>query len=343
MSNNLKLAFVGQHEYFLPMYDEDVDDLYITRRFAAVFDQSSNNEVTPATMPDLMEFDPDVAIFFRVECFSNSLLSRLKGMKIAISTEPFPKYIDDSFHYTSDSIRRFKSFLKIAQLGFDYIFHYDATSLRFLEQMGVRLSGPFMLPVATATWRGEAPSHPDWDVIFVGRSTIHREMHFGPLKRDLRFLHISHGVVGKEALAFYSRSRIGLNVHSEPELAWEPRVQQLMAAGILVVSEPISPNDLLLPGEHYLEVRSPWETYQTCLGILESPEKFEIVRRAGHERVHRELSARKVWPTLIERCLDRDFSKPTFDLAQVRLAPLEICAEFDGFEHLLDQLRVRDA
>jgi hypothetical protein len=79
MTDNLKLAFVGQHEYFLPMYEEDVDDLYITRRFAAIFDQSSNNEVTPATMPDLMEFDPDVAIFFRVEFFPIAYCQGLKG------------------------------------------------------------------------------------------------------------------------------------------------------------------------------------------------------------------------------------------------------------------------
>jgi hypothetical protein len=79
MRDDLKLAFVGQHEYFLPMYEKDVDDLYITRRFAAIFDQSSNNEVTPATMPDLMEFDPDVATFFRVELFPIAYYQGLKG------------------------------------------------------------------------------------------------------------------------------------------------------------------------------------------------------------------------------------------------------------------------
>ena len=73
--------------------------------------------------------------------------------------------------------------------------------------------------------------------------------------------------------------------------------------------------------------------------FLANREKFEPIRRAGLDRVKRDLSARQVWPQLIERCLERGFRRATFDLGRVRLAPLEVCAEFNGFEHLLDQLR----
>jgi hypothetical protein len=51
------------------------------------------------------------------------------------------------------------------------------------------------------------------------------------------------------------------------------------------------------------------------------------------------LSARQVWPRLFERCMDRDFPRPNFDLDRFRLAPFEICAEYNGFEHLLDPFR----
>ena len=339
MSDKLKLAFVGQLEYNAPLYETDLDDLYVVRRFSPIFDPAAGHEATASTMGPLLDFNPDVAVFFRPEYFSNSLLSRLKCVKIGISTEPFPKYIDDKFHFTLDSIGRFKLFLKAAELSFKYIFHYDAASLSFLERMGIRLSGPFALPVATMTWSQSEVSDLEWDFVFIGRSTVNRERHFGALKRDLRFLHIAHGIIGKDALPYYHRSRIGLNIHSEPELAWEPRVQQLMAAGMLVVSEPISPNDLLLPDKHFLEVRDPVETYQICLKILENPGRFEAVRRAGYDRVHRELSARLVWPRFIQRCLEDDFRQPTFDLGRVRVAPLEICAELSGFEYLLDELR----
>src|SRR4029077_17499287 len=81
------------------------------------------------------------------------------------------------------------------------------------------------------------------DLTFIGRSTEHRERHFGPLKRDCNFLHIAPGVVGQEALAYYHSAPIGLNIHAEPELSWEPRVEQLMAFGPLPGREPLSPDN----------------------------------------------------------------------------------------------------
>ena len=69
------------------------------------------------------------------------------------------------------------------------------------------------------------------------------------------------------------------------------------------------------------------------------PPKYEAMRRAGYQKVMDELSACHVWPRLFERCMDRDFPRPAFDLGRFRLAPFEICAEYNGFEHLLDPLR----
>ena len=37
--------------------------------------------------------------------------------------------------------------------------------------------------------------------------------------------------------------------------------------------------------------------------------------------------------------MDWDFPRPAFDLGRFRLAPFEICAEYNGFEHLLDPFR----
>jgi hypothetical protein len=120
------------------------------------------------------------------------------------------------------------------------------------------------------------------DLTFIGRSTEHRERHFGPLKRDCNFLHIAHGVVGQEALAYYHSAPIGLNIHAEPELSWEPRVQQLMACGPLAVSEPISPNNVFTPGEHFVQTNDPNQTYQICREISAQRAKYEAMRRPGY-------------------------------------------------------------
>jgi hypothetical protein len=335
-----KVAFVGQPEYNSPLYENDLSDMYVTRNFCTLFDLKINR-MNAESMTSLIEFRPDISICFRPEYFSKELIAVLSGIKVGVSTEPFPKYVDGEFHYSLDSISRFRNFLQAAPLGFDFIFHYDSSSLSFMALMGINLSGIVALPVATRTWaavRGAERAN-NWDVVFLGRSTTHREKHFLPLKRDLRFLHIAHGITGNDVLPYYHASTIGLNVHSEPELMWEPRVQQLMAAGLLVVSEQISPNGILVPGEHFIETNDPSSTYQICKAIIEDPRQFEDIRRAGYERVRNLLSARQIWPSLISGCLGGAFPRPLFDLERVHLGPLEICAEFSGFEHLLHEFR----
>jgi Glycosyl transferases group 1 len=339
MPHRLKIAFIGQPEYNAPLYETDLDDLYEIRRFPIVLDPTKGHVATVTGMVDVINFAPDIAVFFRPDFISNDVLPRITGLKIGISTEPYPKYISGAFHYTSDSINRLKLLTRVAVHQLDYLFHYDQASLGFLELMGLRVSGAFVPPVATGVWRPPEQTSHTRDLTFIGRSTEHRERHFGALKRDCNFLHIAHGIVGQEALAYYHSAPIGLNIHAEPELSWEPRVQQLMACGLIVVSEPISPNNVFTPGEHFLETNDPSQTYQICREILTQPAKYEAVRRAGYQKVLDELSARQVWPRLFERCMDRDFPRPAFDLARFRLAPFEICAEYNGFEHLLDPFR----
>ena len=339
MRSALKVAFVGQPEYFQASYENDLDDLYHVGSFPLRFNPALDMEADASTMSDLIAFSPDITVFFRGEYISNSLISRLSGIKIGYSTEPFPKLINKRFHYTKDSIKRFKYFLRFSDRKFDFTFHYDEASRSFIELMGIRLSGYQPLPVATQTWRPQSSPVPEkWDIVFLGRSTPHREQFFGPLKRDLQFLHIAHGINGKDAMEYYNAGRIALNIHAEPELSWESRIQYLMACGRLVVSEPLSPNAYFEADRHYVEASSPGDLYEKCLKILSYETEYEVMRAAAREIVCEKLSARLVFPSLFQACVSGLFPKPSYDLHRVRLAPLEVCAEYGGFEHLLDQL-----
>jgi hypothetical protein len=170
MPQDLKIAFVAQPEYNAPLYETDLDDLYEIRRFPIVFYPAQRDVATATSMADLITLAPDIAVFFRPDFINNDVLRRLTGLKIAISTEPYPKYISGAFHYTSDSIKRLKLLTRVAVHQFDYLIHYDQASLSFLELMGLRVSGPFVLPVATRIWRPpEQPNHT--------RDLTHRALH----------------------------------------------------------------------------------------------------------------------------------------------------------------------
>jgi len=333
-----RVAFIGQLEYNLPFFESDLSEQFDAKVFHA---RASNAGFAFSTSEDgihIDEFKPDISVFFRPEFFRNEALDRLGGIKIAISTEPFPKFINGKLFFSKDSISRFKRFLAASELNFDYILHYDESSLSFMRMMGAHVSGILPLPVATGTWKPSTRSSPRWEIAFLGRSTEHRERHFGLLKRDLRFLHIAHGLTGAEALPYYHSSIIGLNIHAENEPSWTPRLQQLMSSGLLVVSEPIPPNTFFRPGEHFIEVKSPQDTYEVCRAITSEPSRYDHIRVAGMVETQKNLSAKVIWPDLFQKCASGKLTRPRFDLSLARLEPLEVCAEFNGFDHLLERL-----
>ena len=329
----MKLALVGQMEYFRCHFENDLDQLYSVRSFQLMFGVGEDYS------SDLLEFDPDITFVFRGELMPASVIEKLNGITVAYSTEPIPNIIDGSLNYTKDSLTRFRSFLETFDRDYDYVFHYDATAEPFLKTIGVTLSGFNALPIACGTYRtlGQKKSR---DILFLGRSSEHREKILGPLKRDFDVVHLSHGWPGDvrqdldALLRFVDLFKVVLNIHAENEISWEPRVQQMLACAALVVSERISPNSILQPGKHFLEVSGTEEFYETCSKIIKDPAPFEKIRMAGNREVERQLNA-KVWFKKLFHDIQRGaFKKAEFSRTDLDLAPLELALDLRGFDHL---------
>src|SRR5215475_15778386 len=65
MPQDLKIAFVAQPEYSAPLYETDLDDLYEIRRFPIVFDPPQGDWATVTGIAEVIDFAPDIAVFFR--------------------------------------------------------------------------------------------------------------------------------------------------------------------------------------------------------------------------------------------------------------------------------------
>ena len=338
-SAKLRIAFVGQEEYFKCHYETDLEDLFEVQSFQAMW------HVDPEYYSGLISFKPDITFFFRGELIPPSVIDHLKGVKVGISTEPMPKLVGPDLKYTKDSLDRFKFFLTIFERNFDYIFHYDESSKTFFESQGVSLSGFLPLPIATGTYKPLTGSAPVRDILFLGRSSEHRERFLGALKRDFDVLHLAHGwphqervrSVRRDLLPLVGNFHIVLNIHAADELSWEPRVQQMLACGALVVSEPISPNEYLKPGIHFVEANTPQGLYDTCKDILSNPQAYEGIRTAGLAEVRSRLSTKMIFGHLIEtiRSGAAAYPAPTISRFVPRLELLEVALEYKGFEHLV--------
>lgn len=308
----MKLAFVGQMEYFRFHFEDDLNELYDVKKFhLRWFDPPADY------YEDLVAFRPDFTVVFRGEFLPTALLPRLSGIKIALSSEPMPKLVDGKPIHTADSLSRFQLFLTIFDRPFDFIFHYDQSSESFFHSQGVHLSGFIPLPIATETLKPLAVA-PWRDILFFGRSTPRREDFLALLKREFDILHIAHGFPGphgsieRDFLPVVSSFRIALNIHCENELSWEPRVQQMLACGGLVVSEPLPPNPYLVAGRDYLVATSPAALYEICRDILREPAKYSHIRNSGLEQVQKHLTSKSVFPKLFSEIAGGVYPRPRF-------------------------------
>lgn len=293
-----KIAFISQPEYFRFIYEQSLDD------FADVFEFKLRMGLRPEDFAALVAYQADYNFFFRGEFVPDGVLEQLSGCNVALSSEPFPRLIDGRYEYTLDSINRYLDFRSIRNKPYDYVFHYDAASLPLLRKDGLALSGEFAFPVDTAVYNRQTRPQP-WDLFFIGRSTPHREAHFGYLKHHHQFLHICHGIFGAPLVDYLCAAKICLNVHAEDEVSWEPRMQMMLACGAFVISEKITPNAYLRPGIDYVEISSPHELHQAVEYYLQHDAERMRIAKSGYEQVQQFLNSENCFKQLIAD-LDND-------------------------------------
>lgn len=308
----LKIAFIGQPEYFQFMYENELED------FADVFKFKFEFGLNASQFKDLIDFQADYNFFFRGEFLPEVVLEQLKGVRVALSSEPFPRLVNGRYAYTSDSVQRYLCFRQIRHKPFDYIFHYDAASLPFFERDRLFVSGEFPFPVATGVYYPREESK-IWDVFFIGRSTAHRESYFGFLKHHYEFLHICHGIWGEPLVNYLCGSRICVNVHAEDEVSWEPRMQMMMACGSFVISERITPNPYLRPGVDYVEISSPQELHEAVEYFLQHNEERLKIAQSGFERVRSLLDSKTNFKKLISDIEGKKYRKFTAERGAIYL------------------------
>jgi hypothetical protein len=299
---NPKIAFISQPEYFRFIYEHDLDDLAEVSEFKLTY---SMNE---AQFSDILEFNADYNFFFRGEYVPSEVLQKLRGVNINLSSEPFPREINGHIEFSGDSLGRYSSFRMIRNKPFDYIFHYDASSLNFMKRDGLTISGDFAFPVATGVYKPIAVPK-EWDIFFIGRSTNHRERYFGPLKHNFNFLHIAHGVWGIDLVKYISASRICLNVHAENEISWEPRMQMMLACRAFIISEQITPNKYLRPGIDFILVGNQNEMIDAVSHYLLFPDERDAIALSGYNRVQELLCCRTAFDGLIEGIVMQRYPK----------------------------------
>jgi hypothetical protein len=288
----VRLAFVGQRLYFssavLAEPHDGVEPVFVDLR-------PGHDAVLRAELEALR---PDVVVCFRPELLAPGTLAGLDAVTIGYLTEPLPRPGRPSH----PDLEQRLGYLRAADpADWDRIVSYDPFFLDTVDPIlpvwraqPIPVADALFAPVRHATGRPR--------LLFAGRATPHRDAFLDPVKHDYDVVHIAHGVTDERLAEFTARSDIGINLHNEPYPNYENRVSSLLAAGLLVISETLSPRWGLGPGVDYLEIRQPWELWELVTQVARAPDAFHTMRLSARRKAER-FRASNVWPGLVREAL----------------------------------------
>jgi len=282
------VAFVGQTTFFEACSLQAPAAGLIPRFFE--FRAGGDGE---ALLAGLREFVPHVAVVFRPEVVPPGLFAELPAVTLGFLSEPLPR--GSAAH--ADLQRRMRDLRQTDASNFDRVVSFDPLIAATAGEV-LAIWRSLALPVADRFYAPVTPmAHPP-RVLFVGRSTPHREWLLAPAKLDHDLLHVAFGLSGDELVELLHRHDVALNLHNENYPSFENRVSMHLAAGHLVISEELDPQHGLEPGIDYLQVADASELRRALAVVMRFPRVHHRVRVRGRRKAEG-FRASRVYPRLI--------------------------------------------
>jgi hypothetical protein len=286
----MRIAFVGQSTFFeaCAMHEHSA-------RFQTRFIEFRDGADADAMLAALREHQPHAVAVFRPEIIPAGAFGDLRAATLGFLTEPLPRTSGRREH--PDLRKRRSDLRKLDPTNFDRIVSFDPLIVRTADRyMPVWRSLP--IPVADRLYATVRRIESTPQMLFVGRSTPHRESFLAPTKAEFDLLHIAFGVAADELEAVMREHQVAINLHNEPYPSFENRVCLHLAAGHLVISESLSPTHGLETGIDFLEVGRPDDLRRIARNLSRFPDAYHRVRVRGRRKAE-DYRASVVWPRLI--------------------------------------------
>jgi hypothetical protein len=136
--------------------------------------------------------------------------------------------------------------------------------------------------------------------LVVGHSSPRLELLLVDSKHRHEVLHVAAGLRGGALAAALAGAEVAIDVRDDELPGFGPRVALYLAAGLLLISEPLHPPHGLRPGIDHLEIHSSAELVDLLARVRRDPDEFAAVRAAGREAAEA-FRASRVYLELIPR------------------------------------------
>jgi hypothetical protein len=278
----LRLAFVGPPQCLAA--SADCGD---RSRLDTVFIEHGAGIDTDVTRERVERFAPHVVVAFRPEALSPGAFGDLRAPVIGFVAHP-PEQAAGA----------------VDPANVDRLVAADPSHLA--DARVARLAWRSLpAPVADRLYQPVAPIRSIPRLLFVGRSSAHRERWLLDIKHRFDCLHIAHDLEIDELSTVLRRRQITVYLRGAGD-AFDPGVLAHFAAGHLVIADSLSPCHGLETGLDYVEVAYPEELTHAASVARAFPNAFHRIRYRGRQKVERHRASR-VWPALV-RELFRDLA-----------------------------------
>ena len=291
-SRPARLAFVGQATFF-----EACSLGPGAHPYATTFLEFRGGADPAPLVRALDELDPDVVVVFRPEIIPTGLFAGLRARTVGFLTEPLPRTAVGAPRH-DDLERRLWELGHVDRTNFDRIVAFDphiATTadavLPVWRSLPLPVHDSFYAPVRQAPPSGAR-------TVFVGRSTPHRERLLEDAKDRVGLLHLAFGVDAAHLREVMAAHEVTINLHNQPYPSFENRVCLHLAAGHLVLSEPLSPTHGLEPGIDFLTIETPGQLVGALELLRRQPDAWHRVRVRGRRKAEL-FRASRVYPRLL--------------------------------------------
>lgn len=254
----LRVAFLGAPAWLSACCPPAASKGMLAGRFAHV----------PGDDPELLARDvggwrPDACVIFAPASLPPAMLSELPGARLGIVLAGLT---EEPQGYSGEGLHRLASFRP------------ELTG----EAVGAgRLWRAFPPPVADELYAPVRPLHHPPRAMSIGRATAHREELLTPAKHHNDLLQAIHGVAGAELVELLGEHDVGVYVPPWPGPGFGQQAGVHLAAGQLLVAQPLWPLHGLERGIDYVQFHAAEELVWILDRMARFPEMHQRERVRG--------------------------------------------------------------
>jgi len=265
----------------------------------AFFDFRGGAETGPL-LDGLAGFAPDVVVVFRPHTLPPGTMDEVPAPVLGYLTEPLPHA---GLRDHAELLANLAAVRAIDRGNVDRVISFDPTCWDTAAPL-MPLWRSMPLPVDDRIFRSPEQSARPPRLIFIGHSSWNREETLLSLKHEFDLRHYSHALLGEELAAVLADADVGINVHSAQWVhAMESQVLVHLAAGHLLLSQPLETGFGLEPNVDYLEFFDRHDLSLRVHQLMAQPDAFDRIRVRGNHTAQ-QYRASRVWPRVLRDLIE---------------------------------------